>query len=534
MRPTRRQFLGYALAGGAALGGTLWLPRPARGGTAPIKRVVMLYGYGGIRWSATFDGQTDITLNPWGTLPWDPQKLKLLDPTAPKPQYDLGRLLLQKPLPFDDGRSWSEVLAYLKADNLNLTRPTLSAAWGGEQLPNYFDVANDIAVVRVSNNPGGTVDTDHGSASHTIATGYPSGQTGLTTALQHALRTQVGASMYDSIYQLPAVHLGGWGWDLGVGDYAGSRPLTLSAYGGVAGLPTTDPGDSVLAWGRKAEAKLDAAFQASRNALSGQAVANFINDKAHEHYVAALIDPALRVYDPKVSDAVLGNLVGGGAPVTNAMLAEVFGLSSDTTPAGDILFDVFSSRAGGTATPKWDLDENQEGLVGAEVVRMLQKGAPIVSVGYGNYDSHSKEVLGTTDTHDSTTAALVALARTLAALDFALKRIADPSDPSMKTSLWDTTVIVLTSEFGRSFDSDDGFYSQSDGGGSQHGAWSGWPVLGGPVAGGHLFTDAKDGGLTHQNQVFTTLMKGMGIEDANSTYLPYSQFSPLAGLIKGV
>jgi hypothetical protein len=58
--------------------------------------------------------------------------------------------------------------------------------------------------------------------------------------------------------------------------------------------------------------------------------------------------------------------------------------------------------------------------------------------------------------------------------------------------------------------------------------------MGGPVAGGQLFSDAMDGQLTHQNQVFTTLMKGMGIEDANSTYLPYSQFAPLTGLIKGV
>lgn len=534
MRPTRRQFLHAALAGGAAAGATLWLPRGARGGSAPIKRVVVLYGYGGIRWSATFDGQAGVQLNPWGVLPWDPAKLGLLDKNAPKPQFELGRLLLQKPLAFDDDRSWADVLTYLTSNTLNLTRPTLSAAWGGAQLPNYFDIANDVAVVRVSNNPGGMVDTDHGSASHTVATGYPSGQTGITTALQYALRTQVGASAYDSTYKLPAVHLGGWGWDLGVGEFAGSRPLTLSDYGGVAGLPTKDPGDSVSAWGRKAEARLDAAFQASRNTLSGQAVANFVNDKDHEHFVGALIDPALRVHDPMAQDATLGDLVGGGAPVTNAMLAELFGLSSDATPPGDILFDVFGSRTGGQAAPKWALDENQEGLVGAQVVRMLQKGAPIVSVAYGNYDSHSREVTGKSDSHDSTTSGLVALGRTLAALSFALKQVADPSDPTMKTSLWDSTVIVVTSEFGRAFDSDDGFYSQSDGGGSQHGDWSGWPVLGGPVAGGKLFTDAMDGHLTHQNQVFTTLMAGMGIQDANSTYLPYSQFAPLSGLIKGV
>ncbi len=534
MRPTRRQFLYAALAGSAAAGASLWWPRRARGGAPPIKRVVLLYGYGGIRWSATFDGQADVKLNPWGTLTWDAAKLALLDPTTPKPPYDIGRLLLQKPLAFDDSRSWADVLTYITSDTLNLTRPTLSAAWAGAKLPGYLDITGDVAIVRVSNNPGGVVDTDHGSASHTLATGFPSGQTGLTTALQYALRNQIGGSLYDTTYTLPAVHLGGWNWDLGVGEYAGSRPLTLDDYGGVAGLPTTDPGDSVSAWGRAAEGLLDTAFETSRNALAGQGVANFINDKAHEHFVAALIDPALRVYDPMSLTASLGNLVGGGAPVTNTMLAELFGLTSDTTPAGDILFDVFASRTAGMAAPAWAQTDNQEGLVGAQVVRMLQKGAPIVSVAYGNYDSHATEVLGDSGNHGSCTSGLVALGRTLAALSFALKNIADPLDPTMKTSLWDSTAIVLTSEFGRDFDSVDGFYSQSDGGGSEHGGWVGWPVMGGPVTGGKLFSDAMNGQLTHQNQVFTTLMQGLGITDANSTYLPYDQFAPIAGLIKGL
>ncbi len=276
------------------------------------------------------------------------------------------------------------------------------------------------------------MDTDHGSASSHSPPAIPPADRPHHGA-QYALRTQLGGSVYDSTYTLPAVHLGGWNWDLGVGDFAGSRPLTLDDYGGVAGLPTTDPGDSVSAWGRQAEGLLDTAFQASRNALSAQSVANFVNDKAHEHFVAALIDPALRVYDPMSLDATLGNLVGG-ALVSNTMLAELFGLALANTPAGDILFDVFASRAKGTATPTWAQTDNQEGLAGAQVVRMLQKGAPIVTVAYGNYDSHSNEVLGDPA---SATSGLVALGRTLAALAFALKNIADPLDPSMKTSLRD-------------------------------------------------------------------------------------------------
>ena len=73
-------------------------------------------------------------------------------------------------------------------------------------------------------------------------------------------------------------------------------------------------------------------------------------------------------------------------------------------------------------------------------------------------------------------------------------------------------------------------------GGSDHDAWSGWPILGGPVAGGgKLFTDPSvKNGYFHQNRVFTTLLKGLGVEDAHSAYLPYNVFPPLPGVIRGV
>jgi hypothetical protein len=76
------------------------------------------------------------------------------------------------------------------------------------------------------------------------------------------------------------------------------------------------------------------------------------------------------------------------------------------------------------------------------------------------------------------------------------------------------------------------------GGGSDHDPWSAWPLLGGPVAaaraGGRLLVDSRGGGFFEQTRVFTTLMKGMGVEPGRSTYLPFGQFPPIPGLVDGV
>ena len=60
--------------------------------------------------------------------------------------------------------------------------------------------------------------------------------------------------------------------------------------------------------------------------------------------------------------------------------------------------------------------------------------------------------------------------------------------------------------------------------------------MGGPVvAGGQLLTDPTAmNGYFQQNRVFTTLLKGMGIDDASNAYLPYGTFPPLPGLLAGV
>jgi hypothetical protein len=533
---SRRSFLRTAGAAGGALAATLWLPRRARSmpAAAPITRVLIVNAPGAPRWTASFDGQTDVKRNPWGLLPWS------LVGRGSAPAWGFSRMLVQRPLP-QAATDWSgAIYPYLSSDdpahhNVATVPLTKNAAFGGAALPSFADLASDVAVVRLTGNPGGPFDGDHASARHTLTTGFRSGQIGLLTAMHYALREQLGAA-FDERYALPAVSIGEPAWSFGVGDYAGARPIFLSSPNA---LPTKDPGKSLSPWGRKAEAELDAAFQASRQAFMGQSASDFMNDKAAgDAHVSQLVNPALRVASAPATgqpSPALGTLIDGTTPVTNDMLAETFGLTSLATSEGDITFDAFGAL-GGTTSPTWTAADNAFALNGAAAVRLLQLGAPLVSVAVGNFDTHSYEVIDPQAKRPQTVQTVL-LARLLCGLSFALKRIADPAQAGR--SLWDSTVIVVCSEFGRGGSNigPNGFNSpngQNDGG-SDHDMFSGWPILGGPVAvGGQLLTDEANGGFFQQNRVFTTVMKGLGIEDAQNAYLPYGTFPPIPGLVRGL
>jgi hypothetical protein len=216
------------------------------------------------------------------------------------------------------------------------------------------------------------------------------------------------------------------------------------------------------------------------------------------------------------------------------MLAEVFGLTAEATPAGDFWQDIFAATQS-TARPTWDAAANPFGLNGALALRLLQIGAPMVSITVGAFDTHSYEVIDPYLQRPMTTQ-IAALGRTLASLAFVLQKTADPMAPGV--SLWDSTVVMVCSEFGRGGTDvgPNGFNTQSgaDAGGSGHDAWSAWPLFGGPViAGGQLVADT-DGGFYQQNRVFTTLLKGLGVDDENNAYLPYAAFPPIPGLVVGV
>src|SRR6185369_13240340 len=94
----------------------------------------------------------------------------------------------------------------------------------------------------------------------------------------------------------------------------------------------------------------------------------------------------------------------------------------------------------------------------------------------GLFDSHAGEVLG--DSRGGHALGITRVSRALGALELALKTVPDPMSPT--TSLWDSTVVFVCSEFSRpgGFNVGNG---GTNGGGSDHGPWSGWPIMGGPV-----------------------------------------------------
>ncbi len=526
IRFSRRTLLKLGGVAGASLATTLLRPSPARGKGGPVRRVIVIDAIGGVRWNATFDGQTNPRQNPWGQLDW-----KVVGRGA-APQWGFSRMLLQRPLP-TSVVGWSDkVLPYLSKGDpafYNTIQPELSQpSWKSALLPTLADIANDIAVVRVTANPGGTFDQDHASAQRTLRTGFAGGATGLVTAFKYSLQQQLGAA-FDAAYGLGAVSIGQALWSLGAGKYSTARPIFLSS---PTDLPTVDSTGTTSAWGRKLEARLDNAFALTRPADATLAVADYINDKnGADRHTGSLVDPSLVFSAQGPMTQALGTLTDGSTPVTNDMLGEVFGLSSSLAPADDILFDVYGALKG-NGKPSWSPTPKSFELHGAVAVRLLQLGAAVVSLSLGAFDTHATEVVGLGAVPQTTQ--VVALGRLLCALNFALKNIADPGGPP-GSSLWDTTVVVVCSEFGRGGANinDTGFNGVTEAAGSDHDEWSAWPIMGGPVnEGGKLLSDAATShGYYHQNRIFSSILEGMGVTEANSPYLPYSLFPRIEGLL---
>ena len=496
-----------------------------------VKRVIVVHCPGGVRWNASFDAQPDVNHNPWGLLPWS------MLGRGTQPQWGFSRMFLQRPLPMN-ATNWSGVIyPYLtstNAANYNLAQPTLtSPGWNSALMPTLADVANDIAVVRVTGNPGGQFNSDHGSAGHALVTGFTSGQIGMGTVLQAALKDQMGAA-FDTTYPLPAMAIGSEAWTFGIGQYSSSRPIFI---GSALSLPASNPGATQPVFSKKIESDLDAEYAQYRQAFMGQSMADFVNDKtAADLHIGQLVNPALHFEKPPGTSS-LGTLIDGTTPVTNQMLYELFGIDSKHAPAGDILFDVFgalSDQPASSAT--WIPGQHTYGLNGALAIRLLQMGAPIVSITQGAFDSHSGEVIDPS-AHKPQTVHVAQLGRLMAALNFALRKVEDPAAPGH--SLWETTVVFACSEFGRGVGSTslNGFTDpagQADGG-SGHDPWCAWPMMGGPVvAPGQLLKDTANGGFFHQNRIFSSVLKGFGVQDANNAYIPYGTFPTLSGLLNGV
>jgi Protein of unknown function (DUF1501) len=473
MTISRRHFLGASGLGLSALAAHVWIPRrvfadvPAAG---RVKRVLILHAGGGMRSSCLFNAHVAPQWNPYGAV-----SASDVDAT--------GAPLLAA------GAAWG-VGTPLVGDK----KPIPLAQWGGATLPVVSQIADRITVVgAIDHDPTAAAgDGNHYSATLRMCGGAPDADAGLLTMISREL---------DGQHPLPPTIVGGSGpigaavYGAGGGAYAQYRALFINGPSDFR-YPRNAGGASDPDWARALEGRLDGAVAAARpTALLGR-VPTFVGVKqAALTYGGVLGHPALRLaYAPAEA---LG-ATSDGKPLTSAMLMEPFGVApaAGAPPAGYVV-------------------DTMWGPPTALGVRLLQLGAPVVAVGVGGWDFHSDEDKGLPPLAAS-------LGRTLSALYFVLSRMADDGGKSW----WDTTLIAVTSEFGRdntSATADDGLtigYNRGDGS-DHHGTapsrYQALPFTGGVVAGGRLLAPTDEQCQPQSDpvaspSVLATLMGALGID----------------------
>ena len=430
----RRSFLQASAAAGAML----WLPGRAHGDVrGAVRRAVVLYLPGGVRWEASFAAAESALHNPYGRLPWSavPKTLRAHQWTAGRP-WPMSSVFHRRWL----GREDAERLHVEDATDCCFAQPRL-ARWPGEPvLPSFVSLAPQLSVLACDaepNQPTQPEHLEHLPAQRRICTGSPTGDRGLATLATVALRGRT---------RLPPTVVDAPGFALGATD--ASQPLCWYS---LLGPPT----DALAALG----------IDDAQAAVAGLAV-----DTA----------PPQTAYGTTTE----------GAPLTHAMLRQLFGTTDEDRVAGDPLREILGPSAAGDDLFGWQ---------GARAIRLLQHGAPLVFLAAGDFDTHSDErSLGA--------AQLVRVARLLSGLSFALHSVADPDTGA---PLWDSTLVLLVSEFGRRGPNllPDGFNPT---GGSDHAREQYIPMMGGPLRlpGQRL----DDGGRPYQtNRVWTSLFSAMGV-----------------------
>jgi hypothetical protein len=313
----------------------------------------------------------------------------------------------------------------LKLGNL-LTLDTSSVAFsapswpGSPTVPGIEQVASQLSIIAaVDHAPGMARAGDHPDDSERMGTGYYGlAAPGLLTALTRVFGADAPA---------PIASLGGGPFDIALGDWVANAPVALTWYG----LPNVPPtgGDPIV--GRPLEDVLDARLRERRGSLARGQVDAYLSTKgALRKYGPVLAEKSLHLYEaPSLDEALDG--------ITNRMLLEAVGHPNIDAP---------------TSQP--------DAILVAMGLRLLQMGSPAINVSIGGFDLHSEEDVEAPDNYGR-------FARYLAGIHFALSNMNDEDGPMI-----DSTLVVTTSEFGRSpGDAATGF---NDGNGSDHGDGASW------------------------------------------------------------
>lgn len=425
MKLSRRHLLEAAAC--AALP-TLLLPRRAAAATRAFgqaEHVLILFAKGGFRSHCTFNAVGQSRHDPFGVQPAQP------------------------------GTEW-----------------TLGAACGSEDvtssrgvIPAMAKISKDIAVLAcVDHLPGGqAVDVDHRTAVNRIATGDPSGTTGLLSRIgKHHPRYRDGFS----VSAFPPVEIGPTEFGLGTGDYAGTRPLSVvSAANNFSAQASVGRG-----WKIGARRDLDARFRDRHSRAYRARISNYLAAKGLATTLGdVLASPTLDV---------LGKPAASADGFSNGELIEIFG-ALDLATLGDT-----------QNTPSWGPDV-------AMALRFLSLGAPACVVTRDIYDLHDNERSNYAPrTRD--------LSRQLAGLNYVLRRMPHPRGGNY----WDKTLVAVVSEFSRNNTEASGFNS---GNGSDHVGEGTGPtrnqaiaVMGGVVTVPGKRLGATDAELNAQDLVFSS------------------------------
>ncbi|MDB4996829.1 MAG: hypothetical protein JWM74_4261 [Myxococcaceae bacterium] len=468
-RLSRRNFLTMAAAGAGLAAAHVWIPKKvfaAPPALGVVKRVLILHAEGGMRSSCLFNADVTPQFNPFGKL-------------GPGDVDSTGAPLVASGIGWTAGK--------LLAGN---GQPLTLATWGGERMPLLPQIADRISVLgAVDHDPDATIgESQHQAANRHMCTGYADGQTGLLTIITKELagKYALAPTIVASTSPLAASVYGE-----GAGELARYRPIRLNGPLDFR-APRQDPRHDAPEPERALERSFDEAMLRARpNAMDGRLADFALAKDLGLAYGGVLASDALRV--ETAPDAVLGATIDG-APLTNAMLADAFGRETDP---------------GGAFGPTLALG-----------VRLLQLGSPAVALGLVGFDLHSEEAQRLPSLAGS-------LSRAMAALHFTLSRIADPAAPGK--SYFDTTLVILTSEFNRDNVSDAieaGYkrgFNRGDGS-DHHGSMpcriQSFPMMGGAVPGGRLIGLGTDerlkprGAPFRSASVLATLLQALGIDHA--------------------
>ena len=390
----RRQLLAGLGAAGVGLTFLPFLRRAiaAPGPSARARRVLFINLAGGVRSSAAFNASAQVPYNPYG----------LMAPTT-TPPFALGRIL-------DDSAPGDPPLPDVDYQ--------LGGTWGGAQLPRLREIADQFSVLGTYSTERG----DHLRARIEEPTGSSSaGDAGILTRIAAALDSAGLTPSAPPFHLQPNALFGN-----GTGALTKFVPVSLQGYFSLPSASNIDQ-NAVRRTGNgyaATEAMRDAFDQARINTRHG--VTKLITSTFDLHRVGARVIGA-RLAQP---DMAVANQGERGRTLGTVTLP-----TNQSVPLENgMLFDLFTKCIGPNGGQFRDSAINA-----ALAIRLLQLGSPAVTLEIGNFDFHSGERIGGPPLYGY-------LGRLWAALRWLLPRIPDPSGEG---SLFDRTLVVTMSDFGR-------------------------------------------------------------------------------------